>query len=145
MAIRLAVRRGYAHLAEDFAQEVLLIHVERPNRRGTLNQYFIDFLRKTYGASRVPNHVEARLRLAFPLPILDMDFPDPRYLIDEDEIPRHESYRHLFTDRKLRIYDLVFIEGLRFTKAAKILGVSLSRISHIVNDEMKPYILKHKR
>lgn len=144
LAQRIARRRGYAHLAEDFSQEVLLIHVERPNRKATLNQYFIDFLRKTYGTSRVSKCFDGKMKLAFAIPIDGMDMVDTRHESDEDEIPRHQSYRHLFNSRNQKIYDLYFIEGLTKTEVAKRIGLSLSWISRIINDEMKPKILEHR-
>ncbi len=135
-----ARKRGHPQLAEDFAQEIFVAFAR--GRRATLDQLFIDFLRKYQGDSgtdRGRARQDARARA------VSLDEPagpesggmlrhelvggaggDPESRLD------HLGASHLFGGVEAQVYQLHFVEQLPLGECALALGVSASRVSQLV-------------
>lgn len=53
-AVYVAKKYGYPQLADDFAQEIIIEFLQNPDRGATVDQLFVDYLRKQYGRTGTP-------------------------------------------------------------------------------------------
>lgn len=124
----IATRRGYSQFADDFAQEVALLFLERPNRHSTLDQFFTDFLRSSFGDIRSRSG-RARHR-------------EIRQYTDITA-RRHPTTEQRYDDRlRVVIAQLsgitksaaeLFLTDLNLEEIGQKLGVTESRISQLIN------------
>lgn len=138
-----AKKYGYYQLADDFAQEVLLAFIENPNRKSTVDQLFIDYLRSTYGRPGTPGY-EQRYALACPIS-LDIQSEDHPSLYDvigsaeSDSRSEQSTWEcsRLFEGREAMIYALYFIEQMTESEIGSTLGITESRVSQILKNMKK--------
>lgn len=132
-ARHVASKYGYPQHADDFAQEVILTFIENPDRHSTVDQLFIDYLRKTHGNTRsVCGAARAKAELtACPL-------DDERDIADDTGDERRDwGCAFIFTGRKADIYQAYFIDEETEKTIAERFGVTESRICQILKPMKK--------
>lgn len=135
-----ARRQGYSELADDFAQEAI-IQKAIANRKTTIRNLFIDFLRKEYGDTRTPGG-RARSSAMRYGPSLDQKAPgDDATLLHElvaspgrDPETFGSAWRDAvaFRGRDAVIAELLLDQDASNESVASYFGVSPSRISQLM-------------
>jgi hypothetical protein len=144
-AAYVARKQGYPQFAEDFAQEVLLAFSS--GRTATVDQLFVDYLRKEQGSSRTPG---GRARQMARARTLSLDEPaneegssvlnhelvgDPGG--DRGPLQLSGPSAFLFSGVELDIYQMVFVEERTLLDVGDHLGVSESRVCQRVKEMQK--------
>lgn len=144
-----ASKRGYSQLADDFAQEIFVEFLQNPDRGATIDQLFIDYLRRTHGRPGTPGG-DARV-LANHTISIDAHAQDDEY--KEIQLPSHPPYGDtdddsrlnrdvgrldfLFRGREAEIYRLYFVEELSEKSIGDLYGITESRVSQILKPMKK--------
>ncbi len=134
-----AIRRGYPELADDFAGQIFVYFFEKTDRGATVDQLFIDFLRKTYGRPGTPGgdtrvnaeHNAIRLDQEDETGSLPHEYigcaerdPEPQF--------RDGDFAHCFRGREAEIYERYFVNNEAEQAIAESFGVSPSRVSQMI-------------
>lgn len=132
-----AIKRGFSELADDFAQEIFITFLENPERGATVDQLFIDYLRRTYGRPGKPGG-DARIQAER----FTDEFDDSTITCDDPE-PEFERgrYSFLFGDKQAEIYEAYFVNEMTEKWIAERLGVTESCVSQKLS-EMKKKIIE---
>jgi DNA-directed RNA polymerase specialized sigma24 family protein len=148
-ARHIARTRGYAEYADDFAQDIFQ-SLSR-GRHATIEQLFVDFLRKERGDLRTDS---GRARAAGTSKALSLDAPVNR---DQPELLNHEvlagertaehgelggQSAHLFSGDELELYDLHFVEQCAQNEIAEYFGMSEAWVSIKIR-KMRARIVEH--
>lgn len=149
-----AAKRGYPELADDFAQELLLSFVEKPDRGATIDQLFVDYLREHYGDARSASGAARSfaLRESISLDAAGCEGEESYTLHDRIGSPEpvselelsHRECSLLFGGRKAEIYQAYFVEELTEQTIGKALDITESRVSQILGSmkrEMRDYYM----
>lgn len=142
-----AAKKGYSELADDFAQEVLLEFIENPDRRSTIDQMFIDYLRRMYGDARTISGT-TRSRAEHSRISIDVCGNE-----NEGEIGSHERIAaietdsesertvqecsHLFTGREAEIYEAYFVKERTEKDIGASMQITDSRVSQLIKHMKK--------
>ena len=123
-----ANKKGYSQLADDFAQEIFVEFLESPNRGATVDQLFIDYLRKQYGRTGIPGG-DARsfaIRTA-------QDLSAARHIAaDPGEQPENRRIDHLFGVKQAYLYQAYFIEQRSEASIGQDMGITESRVCQLI-------------
>jgi DNA-directed RNA polymerase specialized sigma24 family protein len=125
-ARRIAIYHRRTEHADDFAQEVALAFLEQPERRSTLDQLFVDYIRNTFGNSRFKKG-RAQQRTGS----IDSYSPN-RFRVDapvyDDRIARVASVAAPVTKRAIELY----LEGWTMKQIGERLAVTECRICQLI-------------
>lgn len=155
-ARHVATKSGYRELADDFAQEIFVEFLQNPDRGATVDQLFIDYLRRTHGRPGTPGG-DARIYARNHTVSIDewvdgeskeIQLPASSTIGDIDECSRYdfECSRYdfdigrlalLFGGREAEIFTLYFVEHWTEKTIGKLIGVSESRVSQILKGMKK--------
>jgi RNA polymerase sigma factor (sigma-70 family) len=145
-----ATKSGYPELAEDFSQELFIEFLQNPDRGATVDQLFIDYLRRIHGRPGTPGG-DARIlarantisidsfsddgkREEIQLPAYD----DPRSIDDgPGSNPDVGKFAKLFRGREAQIYQAYFVDEITEESIGKCFGISESRVSQILKPMKK--------
>lgn len=143
-ALYVARKYGYPELADDFAGQIFVYFLEKPDRGATVDQLFIDFLRSTHGRPGTPGG-DARITGAARTVSLDQnasgiegaDGPLLHELIgcvEHDPEPELADGRfaHCLRGREAEIYELYFVEEWSEATIGELLRLSESRVSQLL-------------
>ena len=133
-----AASKGYGKDAEDFSQEVFIAYAE--GRKATIEQLFIDYLRKFYGDTRSAGGLAKSFERHVSRSI---DESEAIYKLCESQSDRidHSPSEHSGPDRRIRaclnrqqllVYDLLVFEELNVKEIGELLGLTGGRISQII-------------
>lgn len=123
-----AIKRGYPKLADDFASQVFVYFLEKPDRGATVDQLFIDFLRKTHGRAGTPGN-DARIQAERSMAPLDA----ARDIAGSSGTERSDGdFAFCFRGREAEIYQSYFVDERSEVSIAEDYGVSGSRISQML-------------
>lgn len=157
-----AIKRGYSELADDFSQEIFIEFIQNPARGATLDQLFIDYLRRTHGRPGTPGG-DARIYAERNSVSLDAYATGGEY--QEIQLPSHNDrgsldddtrfkqspwgLTFLFRGKQAEIYRLYFLEEMKELEIAHLFGLAESRISQLLQLIKKEienyYILKEMK
>lgn len=134
-AINFATKRGYAFLAEDFAQEFVLKTWEK-QKNLCMNFFLTDFLRKEIGSTR-SELGKLKSKAYFTIKSLDDVYDVSSDNKDNDLKISFANESNI--NISLRSYNILsmFYDGWKIAEIADIYCISLSRVSQILNDIKK--------
>lgn len=140
-----AAKSGYPELAEDFSQELFVEFLQNPERGATVDQLFIDYLRRINGRPGTPGGDARILARANTISIeaisddgkrKEIQLPSYDDSRDVDNDPGSNSavgrFAYLFRGREAQIYQLYFVDEITEEDIGALLGVTNSRISQIL-------------
>lgn len=144
-AMYVAKKNGHAEHAEDFAQEVLLAFTK--GRAATIDQLFVDYLRRHLGDSRTPGGRAQQVARGGTVSLDEQVSEGGRSLLRHELIGSPERAApgvgdrgraaHLFAGVEADIYQLAFVEELPLSEIGALLGVSESRVCQRVKEMQK--------
>lgn len=137
-----ATKRGHAELADDFAQDLILIFIKSPDRRSTVDQLFTDYLRGTYGDTRSALGRARSFAVRESVSLDDARDESEksfslyeRIAAPESDTEAERSCRecsHLFGGRKAEIYEAYFVEEKTEKVIAQGMELTESRICQLL-------------
>jgi RNA polymerase sigma factor (sigma-70 family) len=142
-----AAKRGYPELADDFAQELLLSFVEKPDRGATFDQLFIDYLRGTYGDTRSACGAVRSRAMHQSISIDDAGYESEEQMGLHDRLgsiepdseleQSHRQCMHLFGGREAQLYQAYFVEEQSEKTIGNSMGITESRVSQCLKPMKK--------
>lgn len=142
LACYVATKRGYSELADDFAQDLLLNFVANSDRGATVDQHFVDYLRREYGDTRSACGTARSRSMRSALSLDAPGYSDEGEVglydriaatqpVSESESTQRECSL-LFGGREADIYKTYFVEERTQSLIAKALEITESRVSQIL-------------
>lgn len=152
-----AIQRGFSELADDFSQELFVEFLQNPDRGATVDQLFIDYLRRTHGR---PGTLGGDARIAARNNTSSIDAYFENDECETIQLPADDAYgsieydsgpsidfrecSFLFRGREAQIYDFYFLEERTECDIGMYFEISESRISQILKKmkaEIESYVL----